>query len=487
MDPLWILALVVLTRLPDIFTHYHDWDEASMMSEAWAMTRGQILYRDISQIHPVLNFAVFVPFFAWLKPAAAPHAIKAFNAALVFGGALLVRRIVARWTADRDSALAAALLFTGLLGRGWALSSFGEFYVIFPILLSVVLLQEKKPHWFSVGLLWGTAFFLKQVAVFDAAALAAGFLLLRRRPAAEVVRAAALAAAGGAAVAAAVAVYFARNGALAEAFEAMFLRALAYRSLPGLPLLTRLGYFWHFILKPSLSDFVFCWLLAGAAFAARRARRPPASAPDLAVPLRLCLIWLAFGLFEVWSVGKMALHYVLALVPPACLLAGLSLRGAPPAFRAAARRVLTAVLIASASWSCMPRLRDLAAQGWLDTGTRGSIELAQRIRALTRDDERIFLYGINNLDVFYLSERLSSNGIYMYLSMEPAFLNDPELVERERRQLAERPPALLVVNNMPGFIFASPGTREFFSGLLRERYERVETVGIADLYRVKAP
>lgn len=470
-----------------MFTHYHDWDEAAMMSEAWAMTRGQILYRDVSQIHPVLNFAVFVPFFAWLKPAAAPHAIKAFNAALVFGGALLVRRLAARWTADRDCALAAALLFAGLLGRDWALSSYGEFYVIFPLLLSVVLSQAKKPLWFAVGLLWGTAFFLKQVAAFDAAALAAGFVLLRRRPAAEAVRAAVLAAAGGAAVVAAVAAYFAWNGALAEAFEAMFRRALAYRSLPGLPWLTRLELFWRFMLGPSLREFFLCWILAAAAFAAGRwGRRPTAAAAALSEPLRLCLLWLGLDLFGVWSVGKMHLHYVLVLVPSACLLAGLSLRAAPPALRAAARRAVAAVLLAAGFWSGWPRLRALAAQDWLDPRVRGSIQIAEKIRENARADERIFLYGINNLDAFYLSERLSSNGIYMYLSMEEAFLNKPELVALERRQMRERPPALMVVNNSPGFDGASAGTRDFFAGLVRERYERVATVGIADLYRLKA-
>ena len=179
-------------------------------------------------------------------------------------------------------------------------------------------------------------------------------------------------------------------------------------------------------------------------------------------------------------------HYVLVLVPPACLLAGLSLRAAPAVFRPGARRALTAALLAAAGWSGVPRLRALAAHDWIDAAASGSTELARSIREHTSPDERIFLYGINNLDAFYLSERLSSNGIYMYLSMEEAFLNKPELVELERRQMLERPPALLVANNSPDFNGASPGTRNFFSGLLRSRYERVATVGVADLYRLKA-
>jgi hypothetical protein len=481
---MWILALVLLTRLPDLFSNYHDWDEASMMSEAWAMTRGQLLYRDIAQIHPVLNFAVFVPFFAWLKPAAAPHAIKAFNAALVFGGAWMVRRLVARWTADRDCALSAALLFAWVLGRDWALSSYGEFYTLFPILLSALLLQAKKPRWAAAGALWGAAFFFKQVAVFDAAALAAGFLLLRRRPAAERARASLLIAAGGAAASAAVAAYFILNGTSGEAFEAMFTRALAYRSLPGLPLMTRLGLFAKLMAGPCLREFAPCWLLALAAFAwARRAEQAvPAS---LSEPLRLGLFWLGVSFFGVWSVGKIHLHYALVLVPSACVLAGLSLRAAPPAARPVLSRALAAVLFAASAWTCAPRMRALAREGWINPRVRGSLELAAKIRERTRDDERIFLYGINNLDVFYLSERLSSNGIYMYLSMEEAFLHKPELVDLERRQMREAPPALMVVNNTAQYM-SSPSTRDFFSALLRDRYARVDTLGVADLYRLKA-
>jgi len=484
LDPLWILGLVLLTRLPDLFSNYRDWDEASMMSEAWAMTRGELLYRDIAQIHPVLNFAVFVPFFAWLKPAVAPHAIKAFNAALVCGGAFMVRRLVARWTADRDCALAAALLFAWLLGRDWAVSSYGEFYTLFPVLLSALLLQAKQPRWAAVGALWGVAFFFKQVAVFDAAALTAGFLLLRRRPAAEAARAALRIAAGGAVVTAVVAAYFALKGTVPEAFEAMFTRALAYRSLPGLPLATRAGLFAKLMIGPCLREFAPCWLLAAAALAAARYRG--ASMPvALSEPLRICALWLCVAFFGVWSVGKIHLHYALVLVPSACLLAGLSLHAAPPRARRVLSRALAAVLLLLGALTCAPRLRDLAKEGWIDQRVRGSLALAAKIRERTRPDERIFLYGINNLDVFYLSERLPSNGIYMYLSMEKAFLHKPELVELQRRQMREAPPSLMVVNNTPTYA-ASLETREFFSALLRDRYERVDTLGVADLYRLKA-
>ena len=60
---LLIVVLVFLTRFHTLFHNYLDWDEAAMMSEAYAMMQGQVLYRDIHQIHPLFQFFIFIPFF----------------------------------------------------------------------------------------------------------------------------------------------------------------------------------------------------------------------------------------------------------------------------------------------------------------------------------------------------------------------------------------------------------------------------------------
>src|SRR5882672_5249114 len=103
------------------------------LERAWALTRGQSLYRDIWQIHPVLNFAVFYPFFAFLPPDLAPHMIKLFNLILILFGALWIRRVCARWLSDDISSLLAALIFVFYFVFRWAQSSYGEFYAVFPI------------------------------------------------------------------------------------------------------------------------------------------------------------------------------------------------------------------------------------------------------------------------------------------------------------------------------------------------------------------
>ena len=149
------------------------------------------------------------------------------------------------------------------------------------------------------------------------------------------------------------------------------------------------------------------------------------------------------------------------------------------------RRALTAILLVSGAWGSAPRLKALAAQHWISPQVRGSTMLAQIVRRGTRPEDRIFIYGIKNLDVFYLSERLSANGVYMYLSMEDSFLHRPELVDLYRRRLLEHPPELLVANASPAFNGASPATMAFFSGLLRDRYALTDTLGEAAVYRLK--
>src|SRR5262245_34234101 len=113
----FLLLMVLLARVPDLFYHYQDWDEAAMMSQAWAMTRGQALYRDTIQIHPILNFAIFYPFFALLPADAAAHAIKLFNLILAAGAALGVYALGRRWTGDSRVGLLAGAMVAHYLGR----------------------------------------------------------------------------------------------------------------------------------------------------------------------------------------------------------------------------------------------------------------------------------------------------------------------------------------------------------------------------------
>ena len=155
--------MVLFARSADVFYDFDNWDEASIMAQAWAMTRGEVLYRDVPQIHGVLNLAIFVPFFSIFSATAAPHAIKAMNLALVLLGAFMIRGVARRWLVNEPSALLAAMIFVFALGRLWAMSSHGEFYTIFPTVAAAALLFFPPPRMrlplrmLAVGALFSTA------------------------------------------------------------------------------------------------------------------------------------------------------------------------------------------------------------------------------------------------------------------------------------------------------------------------------------------
>jgi hypothetical protein len=479
---LWPLALVLAIRLPDLFRHYVDWDEAAMMSQAWAMTRGQVLYRDIFQFHPPLNFLAFAPFFKLLPAAAAPHAIKAMNAALAVLAARMAGEAALRWTERRAAALTAAVCCAWLLGQGWAMSSYGEFYMLIPLLGSVLVLQGPRPRWAAAGALWGVAFFFKQVAVFDAAALAAGFLWLSGARPRDAARAAGAALGGALSVAGAVAAWEAARGALPDAVRQVLLFPLTGYAAP-VPLAARAAFFARHLLGHAAAAFWPCWLAIAAGSLLGRAfkdgeRRAAA----------VCGLWLAAALAEIWAVGRLHFHYALALVPPACLLAGLFAARADRPRRALAVRAAAVAMLALAAGPLAAAARVLAANGWRDPGAAGSAALAGRIRADTRDGDRVFLYGLTNLDAFYLSGRLASHGIYMFIDASARHLGDPAVGARAEAALAADPPALIAVNASEVFRRAAdPRQDRFMRGLLDRRYALVETLGIAALYRLKPP
>ena len=160
MGLLLIPLMVVVGRAPDLFYYRRGWDEAAMMAQAWAMCKGGVLYEDILQIRPILNIAIFVPFFVPLPVDVAPHAVKLFNLILVIVAALVVRAIARAWLGDPWSALTAALIFAFHFTDAfeWVQISDGELNAVVPMLVSRWILYfsslGRRRH-FLAGALWG--------------------------------------------------------------------------------------------------------------------------------------------------------------------------------------------------------------------------------------------------------------------------------------------------------------------------------------------
>jgi len=158
------------------------------------------------------------------------------NVLLVFLGALLIAKISFEWPGSRTLGLLGGCIFIVYCSRWWALAAFGEFYSLFPVLLSVWLLYFVKrpgiPVNYFRGFLWGVAFFFKQIAIFDAIGLYLGYLYLHRTSKKTMAAATGFMALGFVSVAALISIYFLHRGAFSEAWTSIFVRSIFYAN-PG--------------------------------------------------------------------------------------------------------------------------------------------------------------------------------------------------------------------------------------------------------------
>lgn len=479
--------LVFFIRLPDLFTHYHDWDEAAMMSQAWAMTQGEVLYADIFQIHPVFQIALFVPFFLIFSPDSAPHAIKALNALLIFGGALIVYRIIRNWLEKPSTALIGAILFVVGFRWDWAQSSHGELYAIFPLLAAAYLLLFAKKRTsrslLGAGVLFGVAFYFKQTALFDAAAL--GLCALHRGGRKKFAMDAGRMALGFASVTALVSLYFLMQGAWREAMVSMWVRpAFSYSRLSdvGAPdaflshrieLLKTLAY-------AILTRFPI--LLAAAAVGAVPIVRRLASRKALPREEALFLymaVWWAADILGLVLIGRFYPHYLLQLIAPLVLLSIFVVRKFHHRLRATAAHTLLILALVLGFRHAALLLPRLSTAGWRTPEVRRSLAVADYVRSRTGPEDRIFLYKVWNLDIFYLAGRLSNNGIYMFIDMVADHMHDYRLEEEKRKEFLANLPAVVLVDTK-GWLF--PSAEKFFKKVLREHYHYDATVSDIRVY-----
>lgn len=496
--------MVLLARVPDLFYHYQDWDEAAMMSQAWAMTRGQVLYRDTFQIHPVLNFAIFYPFFALLPADAAAHAVKGFNLVLAAAAVLGVYTLGRRWTGDARASLLAGAMVAHYLGRRWGLSSYGEFYLLLPIVASVWLLffrpRRSRLSLLCVGAFWAMAFFIKQVAIFDAAGLVLGYLWLDADPPARKARAAGWIALGAMLAGAAVAIMLARNGILSIALRETLLGPAAHYAQPvgaGAALLARIAALAGRAasgLAQAIRVLPIPFMAAALAvpavlWAARRGKAPrwiesgtqqSASGRELA---GILAVWLGVDLLGLLVVAKFYPHYLVQILPPLCLLAACPIaRLRNPAKTALAAISLLTLLGGSGFVFAKTLIQDRGEPARV----RQSRDIAARVGRMSGPEDRIFLYRFRGLDVFYLAGRLSSNGIYMFIDMFPEHIKDERAAADRQRMLFEQPPRL-IVTDPGGLLLGCDSAEPLFRRLLSERYCLRERRGPIEIHELCKP
>ena len=472
------LALVLVARAPDLFYHYRDWDEAAMMAQAWAMTRGQVLYRDVFQIHPPLNMLYFVPFFWTLDPGAVPHAVKAANIVIVALSAALIFRFCAVWLQDRlvASAVATSFIFMTSERFHWSQSAHGEFLTTLPIVASVYLLFGGLPargRGVAAGALWATAFWTRQAALVDCLFLLAVLVLKGRRDRALLLRHVAVIGAGFTVVTAAILVWLDAQGSVDDALRSLFV--------------TTVG---HYVAGSEERWFAEPFRVLGAQFpgfvvTATLGLIAVATGPRIAARARSLLvvsaIWVLSVLCMLSAAGRFYRHYLVQTLAPFAVASTAPLALLWRGIRRPAAVLLMLALTASMARTTSFALRDLAAHNWEPQPVHEARLIADFLRAHTRPDDRIFMYRIIHLDVFYLAQRLSSNGIYMYIDMAVEHMHDPALAQRMTARLLRCPPTAIVTSRDLWFGYDS--IDQFLWPWLERDYRLATSIGEMRDYR----
>jgi hypothetical protein len=411
-----VFALGALLRVPTFLRPVLSDDEAIYATTADALTRGDLLYRDVVDHKPPLIYHVYQAGFA---------ALGAYNThgahALVLLSVLLTAAFLfaAREKEDHLTGLAGAALFL-VFSTTWhdydALAANCELFVLAPQAVAAWLLvrDSLRPKaggiaaHVAVGCLIGiSALFKYQGLTF--LGVSAGMLLWARlagRMTTARLAALAMSHLGGAALPACLYLGWCASAGNAEATLYWFRFNFSYvgAGLTGTAAVLRgLG---RLAMIGGTAIVPYGLGLAAAVSVAVRfassARRVPGA--ELPSPVGfLGLLWLATSAVAVSAGGRFFGHYFHLVLAPLCLLAG---PGVLRLWRAGrARRAMLFVLCAVPAlvfFALASVARPLTAV--LDENEPAYDRVAARIAALTAPDERVFVWG-NSPQLYVLARR----------------------------------------------------------------------------------
>ncbi len=355
IQPLAIMAglttCAVLARLP--FLSDVGADEAFYLVIGRQWLDGMPPYVHSFDVKPPLLFGLMAA--AEAVFGASLIAAKALTMAAVSASAyalyLFGRRFVGEF-----SGIAAAFLYVAtsltLAGNVSPAELIREPFIVFGILAGFAAIARPRPSlWLAAGagVLFGAAAMVKQTAIFEAAPLAA--FLLFARPRKEGLKAFASFAAGCLVIPSGFALFFLAEGhfgvffddTVVSAFGRMNAQYASWAEVPGL-----------FVLELLLIAPLIIFAGAGWAF---RSGFPPGVLP----PLRFIGAWALGALFGVLAVRAVCCFYMLAALPPLCVLAGALLDHGMARFRTRTRRGLARVVAfasvaifvgSTVRWSC---------------------------------------------------------------------------------------------------------------------------------------
>lgn len=308
----WFLLITsfffFLARLPSLFEPYWYGDEGIYQVLGNAMRNGRLLYAGIWDNKPPLLYMIYAFFnsdqFA-LRLASLIFGILSVIAFHMLAKELFKNRgRIAFWTSGIFAVLFGLPIVEGNIANS-------ENFMLFPLILSGLILVKSGSYRMLAGILVSLAFLIKIVAIFDFAAFFLFLIFVNtssnltiRGLKTEVGRLLPFLI-GFATPILLVTLFFFLKGAIADYIQASFLQNVGY-----------VGYGNKFIIPQGL--LILKLLILGGGILFMFVKRAQVSKAFVFISL-----WFAFSMFNAFFAGRPYTHYLLVLLPSLCLFIGL--------------------------------------------------------------------------------------------------------------------------------------------------------------------
>ena len=493
-------------------------DQGLWASAVRGMSRGQLLYRDVWEQRPPGIYWIYLAGFrtlgwtgatvAWLDVLAAT-----ITTAILF---LLGRALAGPLEATAAATLYAALTMPAWLYRydGFLERSVCETFIVPCVGLAAccavaVRQRASQTAALGLGLFAGCAIVLKPNAGLYLPALVAWIVMYRKRPLAEMVRPAVTMALGAMLAPAIALLWLWRLDLLEEAKVAVIAFNRFYVAEGFAPAQYAIAFSKAVWLRIKTEPLWTAAAIGGVAAAwdlARERRLPPLAGLALTWGGAAALVIVVNGarLFNSYFINAFA---PLALLGAWWLISSARQAGVRRLAGFATLCAMAALLIQRnylpkvADWATADyrMLRgDSARTEFLDRfggygndrgySARANAELAEYVRAHTRPDEHVFLFGINGAELYFASDRLTAHRfLRVNFFVETAFPDERFRLDRVTAELAERQPRYIIFETLHsrsdmGRAADALQQQESVRGLLRSYFQEA-TIEDFTLYR----
>lgn len=467
---IFVVLATTLLRIPSLFEPNWYGDESIYLAVGQGLRRGLALYSGIFDHKPPLIYwlAAISGKILWFKLWLVP-----WNAVSVMAVYFIAKKLFKReWVR-----VAATSGFGLMITLPWIEGNIvnAELLFIMPVLVVVAWLIGKKLEkiawweWLVMGMLLSAAVLFKIPVIFDVFAIGLWLLSLKQ------LRRGILMLVGFAVPIAAVAAWFASRGQLPELIYSGFLINFGYiaswstdkaQAASNTGLLNR-------AMVAVVSTVVVWWMTRGA-------RRE----------VRLILIWFVWSLFGTLLSARPYPHYLIQVVPAACLLVGIIVEEKRKSVLVAAIGAVAVMVISviKINFYFYPVLKYYQNFGMyisgqitkkeygdrFDSRVSRDLEIGEYIRQRTEPDERIWVWG-DDPALYLIADRLPAGRHVMTYHVEIFGRREEEL-----RNVAKNKPVYIV------WLDGAPSDFKELNTIIATDYIEVARIGQGTIFRRSA-